>query len=123
MQRKKRVKMTSELKDLLKQERQLRNTVDGVRKFIAKYKPEKHLDQVEARLDMLEIAMKRFYVVRRRIDVLLEEADEKQVSESKEDPDEKANTLADLIEKRQTESFELVEMVEDTYCELKAKLR
>ncbi|XP_062703824.1 uncharacterized protein LOC134286256 [Aedes albopictus] len=114
--------MTSELKDLLKQERQLRNTVDGVRKFIAKYKPEKHLDQVEARLDMLEIAMKRFYVVRRRIDVLLEEADEKQVSESKEDPDEKAKTLADLIEKRQTESFELVEMVEDTYCELKAKL-
>lgn len=123
MQREKRVKMTSELKDLTKQERQLRNTVDGMRKFISKFKPERHLDQVDARLDMLENAMQKFYVVRRRIDVLLEEADEKLVSESKDDPDEKAELLTALIEKRQNESAKLIETVEDAFCELKAALQ
>lgn len=85
--------MTNELKDLMKQERQLRNTVEGVRKFLGKYNPERHRDQVEARLEMLEGAMKKFYIVRRKIDVLLEEADETRVSESKATPEEKATLI------------------------------
>ncbi|XP_055584881.1 uncharacterized protein LOC129737746 [Uranotaenia lowii] len=76
--------MTSELKDLKKQERQIKSTFDGVRKFLDQFKTEKHAAQTATRLEMLETAMKKFYTVQQKLEIVQEEEDE----ETKESPEQ-----------------------------------
>ncbi|XP_058457005.1 uncharacterized protein LOC131434354 [Malaya genurostris] len=114
--------MSSELKELKSQQRQIRSTFDGVKQFIQKFKREKHETQIETRLEMLDGAMKEFYTIRRKIDVLTEDHDKKETIDSKEDPDDREARLAVLIQKRESEQSTIIQQAEDTYCELKASL-
>ncbi|XP_055584794.1 uncharacterized protein LOC129737659 [Uranotaenia lowii] len=107
--------MTSELKDLKKQERQIKSTFDGVRKFLDQFKAEKHAAQIATRLEMLETAMKKFYTVQRKLEIVLEEEDE----ETKESPEQRCERQ----QKRDDASAVLTCFFEDTYCELKASLK
>ncbi|XP_055603757.1 uncharacterized protein LOC129751989 [Uranotaenia lowii] len=107
--------MTSELKDLKKQERQIKSTFDGVRKFLDQFKAEKHAAQIATRLEMLETAMKKFYTVQRKMEIVLEEEDE----EAKESPEQRCERQ----QKRDDASAVLTCFFEDTYCELKASLK
>lgn len=115
--------MASELRDLKRQERQLSATFDGAKKFLQKYKPDKHLGQIENRLELLEVAMKKFYTVRRKIELLSEEADEKEVMDAKESAAERAARLEVRAEKRDAENIEFLQSMEDLYCELKSSLQ
>lgn len=115
--------MASELKELKSQQRQVRSTFEGIRQFILKFKPEKHEAQVETRMEILEEAMQKFYLLRRKIEVLTEEADERELMESKADPADLHDQLEALIEKRQLEHSAIIQQAEDTYCELKSSLQ
>ncbi|XP_055591290.1 uncharacterized protein LOC129743332 [Uranotaenia lowii] len=107
--------MTSELKDLKKQERQIKSTFDGVRKFLDQFKAEKHAAQIATRLEMLETAMKKFYTVQRKLEIVQEEEDE----ETKESPEQRCERQ----QKRDDVSAVLTCFFEDTYFELKASLK
>ncbi|XP_062713379.1 uncharacterized protein LOC134290294 [Aedes albopictus] len=115
--------MSSDLKELKSQQRQVRSTFEGIRQFIGKFKREKHEVQVETRLEILEEAMQKLYVLRRKIEVLTEEADERELMESKADPADLHDQLEALIEKRQLEHSSIIQQAEDTYCELKSSLQ
>ncbi|XP_053691586.1 uncharacterized protein LOC128740101 [Sabethes cyaneus] len=115
--------MSGNLKDLKSQLWQIRSTFDGAKQFIQKFKREKHEAQIETWLEMLEAAMKKLYTVRRKMDVLLEEADEKELSDSKEAPENREARLTMLAEKREAESASIILQTEDTYCELKGSLQ
>ncbi|XP_062715106.1 uncharacterized protein LOC134291407 [Aedes albopictus] len=115
--------MTSELKELKSQQRQVRSTFEGVKQFILKYKREKHETQIATRMEILEEAMKKLYVLRRKIEVLTEEADEQEFLGSKEEPAELKARLSALVEKRQLENSAVIQQAEDTYCELKSALQ
>ncbi|XP_062538280.1 uncharacterized protein LOC134206569 [Armigeres subalbatus] len=115
--------MSSELKELKSQQRQVRSTFDGVRQFITKYKRDKQEEQIETRMEILEEAMKKLYVLRRKIEVLTEEADERDLMDSKAEPAELKARLTALVDKRQTENSAIIQQAEDTYCELKAALK
>ena len=56
--------------------------------------------------------MKKLYTIRRKMDVLLEETDEKEAQDSKDDP----------ADKRDADNALTLQKSEDTYCELKAGL-
>ncbi|XP_058840811.1 uncharacterized protein LOC131696277 [Topomyia yanbarensis] len=114
--------MSSELKDLKLQQRQIRSTFDGVKQFIKGFKREKHEAHVESRLEMLEGAMKKMYTIRRKIDMIMEDAEEKEREESKEDPGNRETRLAALSERREVEQSSAIQQAEDTYCELRASL-
>ncbi|XP_055523061.1 uncharacterized protein LOC129717231 [Wyeomyia smithii] len=115
--------MASDLRDLKRQERQLLATFEGARKFLQKFKAEKHIGQVESRLELLETAMKKFYTVRRKIELLVEDADEKESTDSKEAAAERATRVQMLAERREAENVEVMQSTEDLYCELKSSLQ
>ncbi|XP_055527648.1 uncharacterized protein LOC129720224 [Wyeomyia smithii] len=115
--------MSGDLKDLKSQQRQIRSTFDGVKQFIQKFKREKYESQIETRLEMLEAAMKKLYSVRRKMDILLEEGDEKDSADSKEAPESLQARLTMLAEKRDAESVAIIQTAEDNYCELKSALQ
>ncbi|XP_058456975.1 uncharacterized protein LOC131434325 [Malaya genurostris] len=115
--------MSSELKDLKRQERQIQSTFNGAKQFFQKFKVEKHTSQIENRLELLETAMKKFYVVRRKIELLTDEDDEKEASDSKETVEERAVRLETLAERREIEHSQIIQNAEDLFCELKSLLQ
>ncbi|XP_039433435.1 uncharacterized protein LOC120415863 [Culex pipiens pallens] len=109
-----------ELKDLLKQERQLILSINGVGAFVEAYKKAEHENQISIRLDTLEEAMRKFYKVRRKIEAMIDDEDEDQVvGESKE---ARKNRLADLVVQREMEYNKALRDVEERYFVVKAKL-
>ncbi|XP_055543323.1 uncharacterized protein LOC129728878 [Wyeomyia smithii] len=104
--------MSGDLKDLKSQQQQIRSTFDGVKQFIQKFKREKHESQIETRLEMLEAAMKKLYSVRRKMDILLEEGDERDSADSKEAPESLQARLTMLAEKRDAESVAIIQAAE-----------
>ncbi|XP_062538626.1 uncharacterized protein LOC134206899 [Armigeres subalbatus] len=115
--------MASELKELKRQARQLQNTFDGVRRFIDRFKKEKHYAHIDTRLEMLEAAMSKFYAIRSRIKEVAEGIAEKGVAESKESSEERTARLEILAERRCKESAEVIAETEDVYCDLRSSLR
>ncbi|XP_062538371.1 uncharacterized protein LOC134206659 [Armigeres subalbatus] len=115
--------MASELKELKRQARQLQNTFDGVRRFIDRFKKEKHYLHIDTRLEMLEAAMAKFYAIRSKIEEVSEGIDEKGVAESKESSEERTARLEILAERRCKESAEVIAETEDVYCDLRSSLR
>lgn len=113
----------SELKELKSQQRQIRSTFEGVKQFIAKFKRDRHEAQIDTRVEILEEAMKKFYGLRRKIEALTEEADEKELLATKGDPEEMKANLEALVEKRQLEHSIVIQQAEDSYCELKSTLQ
>ncbi|XP_052564237.1 uncharacterized protein LOC128092976 [Culex pipiens pallens] len=109
-----------ELKDLLKQERQLILTINGVGDFVEAYKKAEHENQISTRLDTLEEAMRKFFKVRRKIEAMIDDEDEHQVvGESKE---ARKKRLADLVVQREMEYNKALRDVEERYFVVKAKL-
>ncbi|KAL1401881.1 hypothetical protein pipiens_019934, partial [Culex pipiens pipiens] len=105
----------SELRDLRKQEQQLRNTLESVSQFKTNYKPEVHAGELVTRIEMLDAAMKKFYVVRRKIELILEETDEEEVVAVKETPEEKKARLSVRTDERNAENAHISKEVEDMY--------
>ncbi|XP_055604359.1 uncharacterized protein LOC129752609 [Uranotaenia lowii] len=108
---------------LRKQERQLRASMKGVAYFVRDYKQELHESQIEVRLGLLESTMKKYYLVRQKMEVLLDTADSDGAEEDvKESEATKKRRLqkqaADREEKFDAETI----AVEEQYCTLKASL-
>ncbi|XP_038106567.1 uncharacterized protein LOC119766204 [Culex quinquefasciatus] len=109
-----------ELKDLLKQERQLILTINGVGDFVEAYKKAEHENQISIRLDTLEEAMRKFFKVRRKIEAMIDDEDEDEVvGESKE---ARKKRLADLVVQREMEYNKALRDVEERYFAVKARL-
>ncbi|XP_039450509.1 uncharacterized protein LOC120429503 [Culex pipiens pallens] len=109
-----------ELKDLLKQERQLILTINGVGDFVEAYKKAEHENQISIRLDTLEEAMRKFFKVRRKIEAMIDDEDEDEVvGESKE---ARKKRLADLVVQREMEYNKALRDVEERYFVVKARL-
>lgn len=117
--------MSSVLKDLKKQERQVKATFDGLRKFVDGFKIGKHECQISTRLELLDSGMKKFYEIQRLLEVTLETEEDLKSEEVYKDeaPLVREARLQELSEHREQESMEITALMEDLYCELKAALR
>ncbi|XP_062717112.1 uncharacterized protein LOC134292196 [Aedes albopictus] len=98
----------ADLRALVKSERRVLNTLEGLENFARRYDPSQDEPQIAVRLESLEAICKEFYAIRQRIELLTDET-----AEDEDDKDvqvrEKAN-LAALTE------------FEERYFRLKASL-
>ncbi|XP_065073823.1 uncharacterized protein LOC135697895 [Ochlerotatus camptorhynchus] len=101
--------MANELRDLVKQERNILKTFDSVKLFVEGFDVEVHSVQVDIRLERLEIAFKEFHNVRRKIELLTDDVDD-----DEED--------AAMDPKKDAENAMIIMDAEDKYCTLKAIL-
>ncbi|XP_055614939.1 uncharacterized protein LOC129761249 [Toxorhynchites rutilus septentrionalis] len=67
--------------------------------------------------------MKKFYAVRRKLEILSEEADEKESMDTKECSEDRVTRMESLAEKREEESAQLSRQAENSYCEMKSTLQ
>ncbi|XP_065073868.1 uncharacterized protein LOC135697936 [Ochlerotatus camptorhynchus] len=113
--------MTNDLRELQKQERNIRRTLDGMQYFVDHYEEEQS-DQVEIRLQRLEEVFKEFHTVRRRIELLTDDivpAEETEIKISKE----QHQVRIDAVKKaREEENVQIVMKIENSYYNLKAAL-
>ncbi|XP_058448639.1 uncharacterized protein LOC131428610 [Malaya genurostris] len=109
-----------ELKELKKQERQLRTSMKAIAKFVQGFRKEVHEKQVDVRLETLENAMRKFYTVRRKIELIIDEEDEK--PDLKESAEQRVERLESLAIQREDEYDEAIRVVEEEYFEIKSSL-
>lgn len=64
-----------EYKELKKQEKQLVGIMNGIARFVNEFQKGKHEIQIDVRLETLEEAMKKFYSVRRKIELYFDDED------------------------------------------------
>ncbi|XP_055605599.1 uncharacterized protein LOC129753777 [Uranotaenia lowii] len=102
--------MSSGLRELIKQERNLRITVNSVRQFISSESDNAEL--ISVRLELLENAYKQFKIVRTEIELKTDH-----LSSTSDD----LNDMT-LDQTREDENIEILVQFEDDYCELKSKL-
>ncbi|XP_038119883.1 uncharacterized protein LOC119769982 [Culex quinquefasciatus] len=96
------------LREYQMQERQLRSTLEMTKKFVDGFKDGEDEAQIDVRLNMLDDALAKFYVVRRKIDVLTDVFGVDAAGKEKtQDVEEHTKALWEF---------------ENLYCELKAKL-
>ncbi|XP_055590082.1 uncharacterized protein LOC129742234 [Uranotaenia lowii] len=108
---------------LKKQERQLRTSIKGVSNFVRDFKPELHESQIDVRLSLLESAIKKYYLVRQKMEVLLDAADSEGAEEdAKESEAAKKRRLQRQAAERETKFDEETLEVEEQYCIVKASL-
>ncbi|XP_055589678.1 uncharacterized protein LOC129741888 [Uranotaenia lowii] len=112
-----------DLSILKKQERQLRASIKGVANFVRDYKQELHESQIEVRLCLLESTMKKFYLVRQKVEVHLDIADsDGEKEDAKESEAAKKRRLQKQAAEREAKFDEETLEVEEQYCTLKAAL-
>ncbi|XP_055527501.1 uncharacterized protein LOC129720105 [Wyeomyia smithii] len=109
-----------DFKELKKQERQLRSSIKAIAKFAQAFRKELHEKQIEVRLETLENAMRKFYAVRRKIELSIDEEDAK--IDKKESADQRNERLQALAIQREEEYEEAIRLVEEEYFEVKATL-
>ncbi|XP_055522997.1 uncharacterized protein LOC129717176 [Wyeomyia smithii] len=109
-----------DVKELKKQERQLRSSIKGIAKFAQAFRKELHEKQIEVRLETLENAMRKFYAVRRKIELSIDEENAK--IDTKEPADQRNERLQALAIQREEEYEEAIRLVEEEYLEVKATL-
>ncbi|XP_058827620.1 uncharacterized protein LOC131687546 [Topomyia yanbarensis] len=107
-----------EMKEFKKQERQLRSSIKTIAKFIQGFRREVHERQIEVRLETLENAMRKFYTVRRKIELIIDEEDEK--PDLKESAEQRTERLEALAIQREEEFDEAIRVVEEEYFEIKS---
>ncbi|XP_038116923.1 uncharacterized protein LOC119769092 [Culex quinquefasciatus] len=96
------------LREYQMQERQLRSTLEMTKKFVDGFKDGEDEAQIDVRLNMLDDALAKFYVVRRKIDVLTDVFGVDAAGKEKaQDVEEHTKALWEF---------------ENLYCDLKAKL-
>ncbi|XP_055604516.1 uncharacterized protein LOC129752771 [Uranotaenia lowii] len=108
--------------ELKEQQRQLKRTINGVAKFVEGFTMERHENQIDVRLDMLEDAMRRFYNVQRKMKVILDEEDLETKSEAKESESQREKRVQAKIAKREADFDEAASQVEEVYCAAKSSL-
>ncbi|XP_062716443.1 uncharacterized protein LOC134291954 [Aedes albopictus] len=104
-----------EYKELKKQEKQLVGIMNGIARFVNEFQKGKHEIQIDVRLETLEEAMKKFYSVRRKIELYFD--DEDSASEVKI-----AENTRSEREKRKKSFEESLYNVQEQYFEVKAAL-
>ncbi|XP_055614695.1 uncharacterized protein LOC129761019, partial [Uranotaenia lowii] len=108
--------------ELKEQQRQLKRTINGVARFVDGFSVERHENQIDVRLDMLEDAMRRFYNVQRKMKVILDEEDLETKPESKESESQREKRIQAKIAKREADFDEAASQVEEVYCTAKSSL-
>ncbi|XP_062701379.1 uncharacterized protein LOC134285171 [Aedes albopictus] len=104
-----------EYKELKKQEKQLVGIMNGIARFVNEFQKGRHEIQIDVRLETLEEAMKKFYSVRRKIELYFD--DEDSASEVKI-----AENTRSEREKRKKSFEESLYNVQEQYFEVKAAL-
>ncbi|XP_058817777.1 uncharacterized protein LOC131681087 [Topomyia yanbarensis] len=112
----------AELRDLKKQERNLRKTFDAIQHFLDTFDAERHVSQLDIRLQRLDIAFSEFHVVRRKIELLTDNVSYLSEADTKESDEERAERLETLAEAREDENVRIMLDIEDQYCHLKSEL-
>ncbi|XP_062535153.1 uncharacterized protein LOC134204342 [Armigeres subalbatus] len=108
------------LRELGKQERQLKNSIKAIAKFVSEFQRSTQENQIDVRLETLENAMKSFYSVRRKIEMAIDETDaEEDVKETTEERKKRLDKLA-IIRVDQYEA--IIREVEEQYFATKADL-
>ncbi|XP_055526901.1 uncharacterized protein LOC129719531 [Wyeomyia smithii] len=79
-----------------------------------------HEKQIDVRLETLENAMRKFYTVRRKIELIIDEEDEK--PDKKESTEQRAERLEALSTQREAEYNEAIRVAEEEYYEIKTAL-
>ncbi|XP_055604125.1 uncharacterized protein LOC129752361 [Uranotaenia lowii] len=108
--------------ELKEQDRQLKRTINGVARFVETFSMERHENQIDVRLELLEDAMRRFHVVQRKIKVILDEEDLELKPESKETDGQRDKRVKSKIAKREADFDEAASQVEEVYCAAKSSL-
>lgn len=115
--------MDSDLRELIKKERLVKNSMKITYQFTLDYKKAEHEDEVEIRLQLLEESFSEFKEVRQKIELLLDEMAAKDTKphegESKQD---QATRQASEAKKRDADNAEAYSKIENLYCKIKAKL-
>ncbi|XP_055589427.1 uncharacterized protein LOC129741706 [Uranotaenia lowii] len=107
---------------LKEQDRQLRNSIAGITKFLADYNKDIHEAQIDVRLETLEKAVQKFFTTRRKLKVLLDEEDEEQKSDSKESETSRKRRLEAQQDQREAEFNEVSNQIEEMYFSAKSTL-
>lgn len=103
-------RMVADMRALTKRERQLLNSLEGIERFVESCDPSKDGRKAGVRLQVLEAVYKEYFEVRSKIELLLDEIDPSEDSETK--------TGEDQVEKRK----KMLSDFEDRYCDAKAEL-
>ncbi|XP_058811131.1 uncharacterized protein LOC131676023 [Topomyia yanbarensis] len=112
--------MVTELRDLKKQERNIRKTFDAIQQFLVNFDEGRHADQLVVRLQRLEVAFGKFHVVRRKIELLTDDVTD--LADTKESDEERNERLESLAHARDDENTQIIMKMEDQYCVLKSAL-
>ena len=104
------------LKTFQKRERQLTLTLDSVDRFLNSYDDERDQCQISSRIQALEPVYAEFFEVRGKIELILEEADEKIQRDASEEVKE------EVEKQREEESLKLIQVFEDRFFEIKGEL-
>ncbi|XP_065080011.1 uncharacterized protein LOC135702883 [Ochlerotatus camptorhynchus] len=113
------------LTELRKQERHLKNSIKAISKFVAEFQRQTQENQIEVRLETLENAMRKFYSVRRKIEIAIAEEDEEDEDEkeyAKGSTEQRKKRLEALAATREDQYDEAIRVVEEQYYEVKAAL-
>ncbi|XP_058817129.1 uncharacterized protein LOC131680431 [Topomyia yanbarensis] len=112
----------AELRDLKKQERNLRKTFDAIQHFLDTFDAERHASQLDIRLQRLDMTFSEFHVVRRKIELLTDNVSYLSEADTKESDEERTERLETLAEAREDENVRIMLDIEDQYCHLKSEL-
>ncbi|XP_058456828.1 uncharacterized protein LOC131434190 [Malaya genurostris] len=108
--------MVTELRCLRKREQQLRKLLDGIQFFVDEFEEERDNGQVDLRLQGLDEVYKEFFVIRSKLELLLEDAEVQKHAES--DPDVKVEALEQLDD----ENDRILQEFQKQFYVLKASL-
>ncbi|XP_062534477.1 uncharacterized protein LOC134203611 [Armigeres subalbatus] len=109
----------SDLRALMKRERMLQQKVATVAKFVEAFDRDRDECQIEVRLKNLDEVYSDFFLLREKIELLVEDAKstDEDGSDSKKDEKEKKDAIS-----REQENLRVVEEFENRYCMVKGSL-
>ncbi|XP_053698889.1 uncharacterized protein LOC128745843 [Sabethes cyaneus] len=113
--------MTNDLRELEKQERNLRKTLEAMQYFIQHYTADQ-VDQVSVRAQRLEQVFQEFHTVRRKIELLTDEVFPDEPCDQKESQEQRMARISVLKEERDDANVRIIMKVEMIYYNLKAAL-
>lgn len=105
--------MSHELRILEKRERQLRNNLNLIDRFLQNFTKGKDECQLCVRLQILDEANKEFYAVRSKIELLLEDICP---------TDEEAEDKEEILQQQEKANYQVMQDFDDRYCTLKTEL-
>lgn len=116
---------TTQLRQLVKQERHARISLENIEEFLSTYQEERDKCTVQLRLKKLDDVYEKYCELRVNIEVLTDDLDiepESAVGGIEEEAENGASRQAALAEARQRENAEIFKEFENKYFDLKQKL-